>query len=162
MPTIKLWSGTECQPLAWPSFDHRATLQTSFKYFVSFQLGQTINIFGSSEHPLLDVKEGSSQRGCKDDNLPKIQRITPKDSRKEKMTMVMSKAGRKPSQVLRTQNETSKKARAIPAVEGGGSITSLIWKGSDETIQEILFSLLTGDLCRQRSRRADSGKDPHP
>lgn len=85
--------------------------------------------------------EGSPQRECKDDYLPKIQRVTPNVSQKEKVTTVLSQAGRKPSQVLRTQNDTSKKVRALP----GGQrelITSGFWKGRDNSRNFIFPSWL--------------------
>jgi len=71
------------------------------------------------------------------------------------VTTVISKAGRKPSQVLRTQNETSEKARAIPG-EKERVDNQRVGSGKEETTQEILFfPFLTGH-CRQRPRRADS------
>lgn len=69
--------------------------------------------------------------------------------------------------VLRTQNETNKKATAVPG--GKGSLTNgypktkfignLIWKGRDNVKFDL--PLLTGHY-RLRLGRADSCKNSHP
>lgn len=62
-----------------------------------------------------------------------------------------------PSQGVRTQNETYKKAIVVPGRERINN--HWVWKRRDK---EKFYLLLSSGYCRQRSKRADSGKNSYP
>ena len=106
---------------------------------------------------LLDSR-GVPKEGAKFTTFPRC-RVTSKDSQKKELTVYMSQAGRKPSQALRTQNETSKKAIAIPGRERVNNWW--VWTCKERDDVKFYFPLLTR-YSRQRFWRVNYGKNSHP